>query len=270
MEGGQATEFRYATYEEIDSTNFEVKRAIEKGESEGLVVCAQCQTSGYGRQGRKWASPEGGMYLSLLLRPQASVEHFPSLSLAAAVALYKSLIHCLPETKEAHLALKWPNDVVVFALPALSAAPTLSIHNTSLYKLGGISLEVYQGAMCLGVGVNVKKPLQAVEVGGKYQAFYLEDLNYSGTINQLAKGFLKAFSSVYDVWQKEGFAPFIKEYEAHLSLMNQTVSVLDMHESQLARGVVRGVNAAGALLVENKAVLKAIHSGEAHLVANPL
>lgn len=45
-----------------------MKRALEAGEPEGLALRARRQTGGYGRQGRAWASPEGGLYLSLLLR----------------------------------------------------------------------------------------------------------------------------------------------------------------------------------------------------------
>ncbi len=55
--------FRLQAYGEVPSTNEIVKRAIEEGEPEGLAVGARVQTAGYGRQGRAWSSPDGGMYL---------------------------------------------------------------------------------------------------------------------------------------------------------------------------------------------------------------
>ena len=64
----RALPFRILLLEEVSSTNDEVKRALEAGEPEGLVVRALAQVSGYGRQGRSWTSPEGGLYCSLLLR----------------------------------------------------------------------------------------------------------------------------------------------------------------------------------------------------------
>ena len=53
--------FRVRCLEETTSTNDEIKRALETGEPEGLIVRARRQTGGYGRQGRGWVSPEGGM-----------------------------------------------------------------------------------------------------------------------------------------------------------------------------------------------------------------
>ena len=78
-EGGSPSgfSFRIALHEEVASTNDEVKRALEAGEPEGLVVRALLQVSGYGRQGRSWTSPEGGLYCSLLLRPQGRRANFP-------------------------------------------------------------------------------------------------------------------------------------------------------------------------------------------------
>ena len=88
--------FRLRVLDEVTSTNDEVKRAREAGEPEGLAVSARRQTGGYGRQGRTWASPEGGLYLSLLLRP--SVDAFGRLVLRASDG------SCVPVASgEAHL-----------------------------------------------------------------------------------------------------------------------------------------------------------------------
>ena len=70
----------------------EVKRALEAGEPEGLVVRALRQVSGYGRQGRSWTSPEGGLYCSLLLRPQVAPRELPTLSLVVGMAVRRALV----------------------------------------------------------------------------------------------------------------------------------------------------------------------------------
>ena len=82
-----ALRFRVESLEAVGSTNDEVKRALEAGEPEGLAVRARRQTGGYGRQGRAWASPEGGMYLSLLLRPDVLPAQLPTLSLVTGLAV---------------------------------------------------------------------------------------------------------------------------------------------------------------------------------------
>ena len=118
--------FRLQTYDEVTSTNDMVKRAIEKGEPEGLAVGALAQTAGYGRQGRSWQSPAGGMYVSLLLRPQVSLAQLPTLSLVAGMAVRRAVARfAAPEAAES-VRIKWPNDVVYSAVAdATAGRPTL-------------------------------------------------------------------------------------------------------------------------------------------------
>ncbi len=84
--------FRMQEFGEVSSTNDVVKRALDAGEPEGLAVLACCQSGGYGRQGRTWASPEGGLYLSLLLRPQVPPTQLPTLSLTTALAVREAVV----------------------------------------------------------------------------------------------------------------------------------------------------------------------------------
>lgn len=83
-EGGSPSgfPFRIALHEEVASTNDEVKRALEAGEPEGASSSARFArfpvTAG---RVRSWTSPEGGLYCSLLLRPQVAPRELPTLSL---------------------------------------------------------------------------------------------------------------------------------------------------------------------------------------------
>ena len=157
--------FRLRAYNEVTSTNDLVKRALEAGESEGLAVGALVQTAGYGRQGRGWVSPLGGMYVSLLLRPQVAVGQLPTLSLVAGLAVRRAIARFLPDDVARDVKIKWPNDVVYSA-----AVP--------LRKLCGISLERHAGGVCVGIGVNVFPPddERGVAVGGKNVAAYVSEL----------------------------------------------------------------------------------------------
>lgn len=104
-------EMRVRSLEETTSTNNEIKAALRAGEPEGLVVRARRQTAAYGRQGRTWASPAGGLYFSMLLRPSVPIEQLSTLSLVVAIALREAI-----EGVGVRGALvKWPNDVVLAA-----------------------------------------------------------------------------------------------------------------------------------------------------------
>lgn len=103
-------EYRLHPVEETDSTNEDVKKAAVLGEAEGLVVRALRQTGGKGRQGRVWFSPEGNLYVSLLLRPNCAAQTASFYAFVAAMAVYDVVRDFVPVRK---VAVKWPNDVLV-------------------------------------------------------------------------------------------------------------------------------------------------------------
>lgn len=120
-------QFRHLAFDEIDSTNLGIKRAIDASQTEGLVVRAAYQTGGYGRQGRTWVSPEGGLYFSVLLRPSVRITALPSLSPTVAVACCRAFRNLLPADAYESLRIKWPNDIIIAPepmAPASAAAPT--------------------------------------------------------------------------------------------------------------------------------------------------
>ncbi len=127
--------YRISQIEATSSTNDDVKAAAEKNEAEGLVVWALKQTAGRGRHGRVWESPEGNLYCSALLRPKTDASEIGLYSFVVANAMYDTVRQCLPI---ADISLKWPNDVLVEG-----------------QKIGGILLEVADGALIIGVGLNV-------------------------------------------------------------------------------------------------------------------
>jgi len=122
--------------EELASTSDRLKALARAGAPEWTTVLADRQTGGRGREGRAWASPPGGLYLSVLLRPR--FEKVGLLPLAAGVAVAEAAGEL-----GVRVELKWPNDVLA-----------------SGRKLAGILSEAASGPggvewVVLGVGVNV-------------------------------------------------------------------------------------------------------------------
>ena len=247
---------RLMAFDEVESTNTVVKHAIEAGEPEGLVVRARVQTGGYGRQGRTWESPEGGLYQSLLLRPVAPSAELPTLALAAALAVRAALLRTggLPEES---ILVKWPNDIVCAA-----------------GKLVGISCELHAGAVCLGVGVNVMRPAarSAQHLAGKNAPAYLADLMRRETsdaeslISRVGDAVLDSIATYYDRWQQEGFSIFADEFAACSSLSGKRVRIADVGGNAMLEGTVSGVDASGRLLVRTVAGETPVTSGEAHII----
>ena len=103
---------------------------------EGAIVVADHQTAGRGRLGRRWEAPPGTAVLcSVLLKPPAA-RNAPELSLVGGVGVADML------ERETGLAvqLKWPNDVMLRRA-----------------KVAGILAEMRDGAVILGIGLNVNQ-----------------------------------------------------------------------------------------------------------------
>lgn len=254
-------EFRIQKYDQVDSTNLLLKRAIDAGESEGLVICARQQTAGYGRQGRTWRSPQGGLYLSVLLRPldvhQVAPDQVATLTLAAGLSVVRALRSAVTAHggDAASLVLKWPNDVVVGAWQ----------DDGSLRKVAGISAELHAGAVCLGVGINLHRPSGAMGVlpGGNIPA-YVDDLQ-TLSVDTVQKAVLESLEIVYQQWCTEGFSPFKGEYEA-LNIVHGVSVTLESPGGQvLERGIAQGIDDQGRLLVQTAEGLRAVTAGEVHL-----
>ncbi|HLQ67754.1 MAG TPA: biotin--[acetyl-CoA-carboxylase] ligase [Candidatus Limnocylindrales bacterium] len=102
---GVPVEFRAS----VSSTNDEILRRAAEGAPEGLVIAADQQTAGRGRQGRSWwDAPGNSLLFSVLLRPSIPLARFPLLGIAMACAVAEAGSEAAGEP----LSVKWPNDVL--------------------------------------------------------------------------------------------------------------------------------------------------------------
>lgn len=276
---------RVESYESITSTNDRIKQAIEAGEPEGLAVRSLRQTAGYGRQGRAWESPLGGMYQSFLLRPNVSPAQLPTLSLLVGLAVRRAVAGLVPGLA-GRLQVKWPNDLVV--APAGGAgedgsqvapraagdgAPHSAPAPRTFLKLGGISSELHARALCVGVGINVARPEQLRPAAGKNIPVFLDELGFAegpveARIEAVADALCSQLAELYPRWCTEGFAPFARELDECSALTGRLVSMEDIEGNPLSVGKVVGIAPDGRLILQTDdggEVL--VSSGEAHIRA---
>src|ERR1700733_2246808 len=171
------TAFDVRHYDRLGSTNDEARRLADGGAAHGTVVHADEQSSGRGRLSRRWFSPPGNLYLSIVLRldlPQArSVE----LGFLAALAVADAVDVLLP--RQVRATLKWPNDVMVRE-----------------GKIAGILVEQAGEAMILGIGLNV---LHAPG-GVPYQVSTIVGCGGLATVDGTREKLLSALASWIEVW----------------------------------------------------------------------
>jgi len=117
IEFGLDADFAVEFHDSIGSTNERARELATEGH-EDVAVVADEQTAGRGRLDRGWTGPSGGIYTSLLLRPDVPPAHAPIYTLAAAVAVTRAAREAGVDAR-----IKWPNDVLVSrAEPAVPLA----------------------------------------------------------------------------------------------------------------------------------------------------
>ncbi len=230
------------------STNTElVERAYpEQGHAE--VLLAELQTAGRGRRGRTWLAPPGGaVCLSLSWTFPEVPRDAGSLSLAIGV----SVLRALEAQGVTDVRLKWPNDVLI-----------------GDRKLGGILIELRAeagGPACVvvGIGLNVAlggdllekiaaTGLQAVDLASVARASVSRNALAASLVDCCVRGLLQ--------FEQEGLRPFIEEWQHADALHGRQLSVQSGDE--MVRGLARGIDLSGALLVETPQGLKKFYSGE--------
>jgi len=96
-------------FAEVTSTNDVAKELAGKGARDGTLVVAEIQSCGRGRLGKKWVSPKGGIWFSIILRPKGNPEGALKLTLMTATVVAK----VISGTFRLKAEIKRPNDVLI-------------------------------------------------------------------------------------------------------------------------------------------------------------
>lgn len=256
--------FRLEIYDEIGSTNDVVKQAISDGAAEGLAVIARRQTAGRGRQGRTWVSPEGSLYMSVLLRPESADP--ATLSLVSGIAVLRAL-----RKRCGEVALKWPNDIVVpLAGGEQAQRPDESIAPKATFpyrKICGILAESRDGAICVGLGVNVHRPTEAFATNMAQPAYLADLVESCPEPTEIGREVLDELAVAYELWKAEGFAPFAAECNDSDVLIGSHVAAQDADGKIVAEGTAVRISDDGTMVLQAPdGALCTIRSGEVHLV----
>jgi len=240
---------RLEIHDHIDSTNNYLMQHAVAGQDTGFACFAEFQTEGKGRRGRHWVSPFGkNIYLSVLWRFAQSPAYLAGLSLAAGVAV----IRTLQQSGIAETGLKWPNDIY-----------------WQSKKLGGILVEVTgesAGPCCavIGIGLNLNlSPQDAQAIDQPWTDLYTvaQHNRTAVTRNRLASVLLNNLLQVINDFAGMGFSGFVEEWRQYDCLYGQEAT-LYIGKQQLS-GIVRGIDESGCLLLESgEGKLQAYASGE--------
>lgn len=214
--------------DEVGSTNDIARELAEAGEPEGTLVTAKRQRAGRGRRGNTWESIEGNVFLSLILRPDASPQAAAQLSFVAAVTIGDLVA---ARTAARRVALKWPNDVLCDGK-----------------KISGILLEAGPSTpdriqwLIVGIGLNIAQ----TPTGHSDATSLRNEGDRSADPENVIADFSERFLAWYRTWQDSGFQVVRDSWLARAHGVGQPIRVR-LHD-ETVDAVFDGVDETGALL----------------------
>ncbi len=129
-------------YESVGSTNDVAHRFAKDGARNGTIILAEFQTTGRGRNAKKWIAEKGeNITASVILRPTIPLEHLTYLPLLAAL----SIAQAIEEVVGKQVEIKWPNDVLIRRKKVAGVLVETSAQSGAVdYVVVGIGLNVNQ------------------------------------------------------------------------------------------------------------------------------
>lgn len=218
---------------EVGSTNTVMKREYAGGKPEGFTLLALRQSAGRGRLGRSFASPDGGLYMTVLLRPQLELSGLPYLTIATAVAVCRAI----EDTCGFRPGIKWVNDVLMEGRKLCGILTEASI----VGETGALDYVV------VGAGINLRFPAeQAPDLAGIVGS--LSDFcERPPRRAELAAAVLTRLEELYQYLQAGETAPLIAAYRERLCCLGGRILVVENGRETPA--VCDDINEQGHLLV---------------------
>ena len=232
--------------DELESTNVRAKELAQLGGAHGQVVLARRQSSGRGRLQRQWESPRGGLWMSVVLRPNLSLADASKITLAASVAI----VDAIEELYSLRIGIKWPNDLLVNGL-----------------KIAGILGEVVGEwnsvqTLILGMGINVNFPRERLSPLLNATTLF-EILKDDVDLNILAATILKHLEKQVISLENKAFEELRVRWLERAVGLGEEVRIL--RGEQVIQGIFKGITIDGALLLETGKGEISFSAGEVQL-----
>ena len=235
-------------FDTVDSTQSQAMRLAVEDADDGTVVIAQRQSEGRGRGGRKWVSPEGGIWLSVILRPRFDVSEVTLFPMASSLALSNAVKRTLGIQTE----LKWPNDLTLKGRKVAGMLVDVSLESNKIEDL------------VLGVGINF-------DIDAKNVEKLLKDTpNFYGVASLaknkktkpriLVQAFLEELEDIYSQMNRGKTRGIIREWTRLSSTIGKNVEISTI-SGKISGKAVR-IDDDGALVVTKKNKTTRVMAGD--------
>ena len=231
----------------IDTTQNFAMEIVTKNNMNGTIIIAKKQTGGRGRMKRKWKSPVGGIWMSIIIHPKFGV----SFTTLVPIAISLALCVAIEKTLKIKPELKWPNDVTLKGKKVAGVLVDASI----------VSNEIEY--MIIGVGINFKiKPTELTNAIKKTPNFYgvttlvKKDVNSLPLLHQ----FLYELENVFQIIDSMHIKKIVNQWTKRSSTIGRNVSIITGNGRINGKAVK--IDNDGALIISKCKMFKKILVGD--------
>ena len=239
-------------FDEIDSTQNYALQISNNTNENGAIIIAEKQTHGKGRLNRKWYSPEGGIWLSVIIHPEFQISDATIIPLAASLALCESI----KKVHKIKTDVKWPNDITIDGKKVAGMLIDTSIQGNKVENL------------VLGIGINFAVNIQQIEKRLKNSPnFYgvtslFPEKNKPSKIELLVQ-FLLELEKVINSLIKGKNTQIIRDWSKHTNMFGKTISV-NTGNGKIS-GIAKKIDPDGALIIKTGTKNRRIFVGDVTL-----
>ena len=239
-------------FDSINSTQNQAMKMASDSKNNGAIIIAQKQTGGKGRLGRRWISPKGGIWLSVILYPEFDISVVTLFPIASALALSKALEKCFEINPE----LKWPNDITIKGKKVAGILVDASLESNKIENI------------VLGVGINFDVNIKEIEKDLKntpnfYGVSSLRKFKKDTTPVRLVQTFLLELEKIFELLNLGQTKKIIKEWTKRSSTIGKNVE-LTTKEGKISGKAIK-IDDDGALVISDKKNTRVIAGDIIHL-----
>ena len=236
-------------FSEISSTNTVAMEMASKGAPEGVVVIAETQSGGKGRLGRKWISPKGNLYFSVILRPDMPLHKAPLSTLMGAVAVASAIRNVC----QVQAAIKWPNDILIAGKKVSGLLTEMSAEQDRIRHIVlGIGVDVNMDLEILPSDIRALTTSLAQEAGRK--------INRTALLQEI----LRELDHGYQMLVHDP-AQVLREWETLNMTLGSRIAVSGA--SEVLEGLAQGIDVEGRLIVKlDDGTVRTVAAGDVTIV----
>ncbi|HJM79981.1 MAG TPA: biotin--[acetyl-CoA-carboxylase] ligase [Nitrosopumilus sp.] len=236
-------------FESVDSTQSQALKMAKESENEGTIIIAEKQTLGRGRSGRKWISPKGGLWFSIILHPKFNISNMTLFPIASSLALSNAI----KKTCKISTELKWPNDLTIKGKKLAGMLVDASFESNKIENL------------ILGVGINFDVDVQEIEKSLKKTSNYYGITSLNQQKNkikpiELIQSFLIELEKIYEELNNNEIKKIISKWTQRSSTIGKKIEI------NTDKGKIKGhaikIDSDGGLIIKNNEKTTKIFAGD--------